>query len=652
MADVKVTLTGEDKGAKEAVDGVGNAFQNFSEDLGKSLSAAELTSKALEKLTEYIKELAKEVVEFSKESVEEFFKLESAERKLKQAAGENTEAFIAQAAAMSAHSGVSEVSILTMERMLVAYGEAPSHIQATIKSLQDYATVTGVDAVEATRALTASVSTGKQFAKDLGLEYVSTGEKSSTLDNVTKALAGKFAGASDAEANTLEGAIRRANNQTVVLKQHFGELIAEFLDKTGVVDRIGATIKSLTDALTHEEREKKAKEHAEAMAESKAKLVFWTESAARAEKTLDDMLSDGSSLSAIESQTKAFESLKDEVVAAEKAYEDLAHGKKAGLSDEGFKDGKTHKADAAEQAAALAELKKLQHWGALQDEADEKLESHNREERIKTEATYWDEQIKIQQEGQKKTMEEEDKAQEERAKDFLHTLEQNRKDEEEEDKHWADKSNHMAKGVALAETALYDANKKLEDEMLAAGTRIADAFAGAIVAGIDAAMNGGQFDVLGAVADVAFATAAIAAEAIASAYGEPEVGKALGTAISIAGEIEHHARSNAWASQQKSQAKHHDGGWIEPERYHLGTDEVPAILQAGEAVLSRGDVARMGGRGGVEAARRGGSGGPVVYLSAMDTQGVMEAFQDNSGRGLYNAVLTGRGPLPRLLGVG
>jgi len=64
----------------------------------------------------------------------------------------------------------------------------------------------------------------------------------------------------------------------------------------------------------------------------------------------------------------------------------------------------------------------------------------------------------------------------------------------------------------------------------------------------------------------------------------------------------------------------HRGGWV---RAHQGlwSDEVRAILQTGERVLSRAEVATMGGRGRVDALAAGGGGGIVVVV--MDQNGHM-----------------------------
>jgi hypothetical protein len=80
--------------------------------------------------------------------------------------------------------------------------------------------------------------------------------------------------------------------------------------------------------------------------------------------------------------------------------------------------------------------------------------------------------------------------------------------------------------------------------------------------------------------------------------------------------------------------------------------EVPAILQEGERVLSRSEVATMGGPGGVERAARGGNSGGTIVINAMDAASVQQLFESRRGRGLINALRTGRSPLTPVFGRG
>lgn len=649
MSDIKVTLSGDASGAKEAFHGAGESAMEFADHIGE---AAEKTKQMYEKLEKALEK----VVEFGKESVEAYFKIEKATAQLERAAGEHTEALKAQALAMSEHLGVSNVTIETMQKMLYTFGEAPEQIEATTHALLDYAAYSGTDAVSATHALLTATQTGKTAFKELGLEYVKTGEASTTLTNITAALAGKIGGTSEDESKTIEGSVMRATAQIEHFKQAFGELIAVFIDHTGIIDRVGSTFKSITDALdVGGGRALKAFEAQHALAEGQQKVAEATERAASAEKDLQEMLNDPKiSLSSIDSQTRVLEAFKKEAVDAEAAYARLVHGGTSGLGSENKNDHAVKAGHEAKVKKIKSDMDEIEDVYREEDAKDAQRELDNATHKKESEAKYVDELIKQQQEGQKKTMEEQDKEAAEVEKRHKKDVEARDKYLEEEGKQWVD-------GIKRNQDKVAEQNLKFQTEMTSAGMKIGNALSSALVGAIEAAMDGGEFDVLGAVADVAFAVAAIAADAIISIYAEnPALGQAVGAGIGAIGGLEHHARASAWKSEQAAKAPktHHDGGWIEPEYFHtggmvLGTDERAAVLQTGEAVLSRSEVARNGGRSGVEALRRsGGRGGVNVYVSTMDAQSVTEAFQDKSGRGLVDAARTGQGPLALLFAGG
>jgi hypothetical protein len=103
----------------------------------------------------------------------------------------------------------------------------------------------------------------------------------------------------------------------------------------------------------------------------------------------------------------------------------------------------------------------------------------------------------------------------------------------------------------------------------------------------------------------------------------------------------------AAGSFAKSQlAKKHGGGWIGAPRFHngawIGQDERPAILQTGERVLSRSEVASMGGPRGVDSAARGAVN---ITVNTLDGSTARDYFTRAGGRALVNAVRTGRGSI-------
>jgi len=171
--------------------------------------------------------------------------------------------------------------------------------------------------------------------------------------------------------------------------------------------------------------------------------------------------------------------------------------------------------------------------------------------------------------------------------------------------------------------------KETEKDWQAAGMAIGSAFTSALAGELAKMMDGGPMDfgnILGAVLSTGLGALNL-------------VVPGLGTLLAPFGSLIGKGVSNA--------TKRHDGGWV--ERFHGGgwpgleSGEVPIIAQAGEHVLSRRDVANMGGPAGVQAAKSGA--GMTVNISTMDATGTREFFERGGGRALYNAMRTGRGSL-------
>ncbi len=109
MSDIKIKVDGDGDGAKRAFDDAGDGAKGFAEQMAHTAEQIHLLYEAAEKAIE-------KVVEFGKESVEAYFKIEHAENQLKRSAGEATDALVEQAQALSDHTGTSKVTIETMER--------------------------------------------------------------------------------------------------------------------------------------------------------------------------------------------------------------------------------------------------------------------------------------------------------------------------------------------------------------------------------------------------------------------------------------------------------------------------------------------------------------------------------------------------------
>lgn len=610
MADLLLNIIGSD-GASAAFRGVAASFQ-------------ELTKLAAD-CTKQFEEQAK------------------ADRQLERYAGDLTGAFKAQATAMQEQLGVSDDMVEKMQTMLLRFGEAPDQVEATTRALLDYSAATGTDAVAATQTLLSSVNSGKAAFKDLGLVYDSTGHKSADLVAVTNALAGKVGGSAKAEAGSLSGQTRIAIEAMNEFKESVGGLISEFITKTGAVGTFTQAIRDL-QVLLFGANEQALAGIQHNLDESTAKLAKWRDEAARG--MTGDLLTGGHTREEIAA-------LEADVLRLQKAWTDLDAKKRAaaiagkpelpGLApgeDERTTKGKkdagksAHKEETDEQKRFIEELN--QNW---EIRADDEAAARQKMATDRDAARVADLQRDSQELADDEKHFEERRKQIDRAVQYQLDVDEKRlKDEEKAQKKLSDQ---MVKEA-----------KRTEELVMEAATAIGMAFANALGSALAEAMSGGEVDVVGLVADIGFSVAAIAASTIANIYA-PGTGTLIGGLIGTAGSVVHGVRGRAWQQEQASRRKHHDGGWVGPDRYHSGgwpglpglaTDEEPIIAQRGEAVLSRSDVQRMGGRSAVDRARRGG-GDLHVTVVAQDTVSVREFFEDRGGRGFYNAIRTGRGVL-------
>jgi len=623
MSDIQVTLRGDGSGAKNAFHEGGEGAESFAHQVGEATEQAKLFYEGIEHALE-------KVLEFGKESVESFFKIEHAEMQLRRAAGDATEAFIDQANALSEHLGVSKVTTETIQKMLATFGEAPAEVEATTQAIIDYAAYSGQDAVGATEALLSSAKTGRAAFKDLNLEYDKTGTALERVSSISSALTAKLGGTAEEESNTLEGALKKSEEQMTRLKESIGFTIAEFLQETGVVSTLTETLKKMNAELLA----------SSGGGDSQVKIFKYLEEAQDKLKRMKAGQQDNPwefiTPESIEKQEALIAKLDASwtalVLRQQRTGEEA--GRKAGLEASGLTDlipGQVHEEKTPKVKAAEAERHQIANLRQLDRDDDEKQEKwdeeHNArlfgtmEENVANTEKENEKLLRIQQDGEKKT-EEEYKKQEEKVATHIKQL------------------NEVAARAA----------EKFEREMEVMGAQIGQALTSTLAGAIQAAIDGQEFDVLGAVADLAFGVAAIIGTAIGTIYGSPALGNAIGSGIGAIGGLVHSARGKAWKDEQSQ--KRHDGGWI--ETFHdggwpgLGTDEQAIVAQAGERMLSRSEVSRMGGARNVDAAARGGGGSTHITIHAQDSQSMLEFFQGRGGRSFTNALRTGRGDLNAL----
>ncbi len=207
----------------------------------------------------------------------------------------------------------------------------------------------------------------------------------------------------------------------------------------------------------------------------------------------------------------------------------------------------------------------------------------------------------------------------------------------------ADIKDGIRKMEAEHARAALEAAQKESAKWAQMGETLGASFVNALTGELDKLAAGGEFDLAGFIAGLLPVLGSVVGSLV------PGLGTALGGALGgLAG------------VGVRAATRHHDGGWIGVPRFHgggwpgVGPDEVPAVLQMGERVLSRSEVARAGGPDAVERMASGDGGGArfVVHVSAVDAKGVREFFEAQGGRGFYDALRTGQGILTPVFGGG
>jgi len=188
------------------------------------------------------------LLDFYKDSLKAFMEADKAQRQLAVVARDLTGAFRQQADAIADSLGLQGELVMGVQTMLLRYGEAPAAVEATTKAVLDYAAATGTDAQTATEALTRGVESGTGNFKGLGIAIQATGDKTKDLSAATAELAKKYGGAAAADAASLSGSIRGAQEAFGGLEEAFGSFLATIGEKTGGIAALTSALQEMGKA--------------------------------------------------------------------------------------------------------------------------------------------------------------------------------------------------------------------------------------------------------------------------------------------------------------------------------------------------------------------------------------------------------------------
>jgi hypothetical protein len=538
---------------------------------------------------------------FAKESVKAYADSERQLRQLKAAAGEYTDALSDQAEVLKQKYAVDDDQIRHMETLLLRYGAAPAQIKGATEAVLNYAAATGKDAVQATEMLVRGVEAGHGSLGRIGVSFKETGKFSTDLSNAVDALGKKFAGAAEADANSLDGRMRKVTLATDDFKKALGSMFATIEEKTGLLDKLTSAVNQFSEGM------KRPPPTGNGLLGDV--LGFFGVGYGLAETygrggrpnaaeqaglvPLPPALLPSTPLGGDHAVGKE---PKDKKAKDEFGWGPFGDPEKdfAGWEREYQEYAQKQDADLLEQSLKMAADENKSR------EADEKSESEHDEAVLKAKRKLAELEIENEDEKNRKLQQLQEKAQAEQDRRFKH----------------------------------------MEDQWKQAGDRIGASLVNAIGDQLQRLMEGGDADPAEIAGDIASTLLSVVGAVIGDYVGSPQLGAAIG---GLAGRAAKVGITSAFGK------KHHDGGWI--ERFHgggwpggLGGDEQPAILQTGERVLSRREVSAMGGPRGVDSAARG-RGGTTVNITAQDTQSFLDSFGRNAGRGMFDAIRVGRGDL-------
>lgn len=608
MADIELTLGGNADGATQALNETGQATKDVASETGKATVQWAL-------MADVVMKAAVAVVKWGTDAVKMYAESTRLQAQLNRAAGEYGEVLGKQAEALSKVYAVDDDVIKQSYTLITQWGGAGAATEETTKAVLNYAAATGKDAVAATQELIRNVESGGVGLAKMGIHFKETGKRGDDLTAAVAAINAQLGGAAEGDANSLVGTTRAASLAFDDLKKSVGGMLAKLLDESGALSFITMRLREL-------------KVVAEVLAAVLPKLPGFLGGVVRGNidvSTAADEIEQTANAALLGAM-----GADNQTAGALPAVANVATNK-------GAKDAGGSRKSAADLAAENLAARKAEYEGieilalraAQQEEDQYAAELERSAKRVELAMKEGEDITAAMQLSIAKDLE----AEEKRAKEAD-------KLEEKQIKDSMDRARQKATAAAQA------------------GDVIGAAFVNALGDQLSKLAAGEEFDVALFVGDILASVIAVAGTVIGTAYGQPALGAAVGNLAAMG------VRAGAGAvsaSNKKGRAKtYHSGGWVEGgvdlPRYHsgswIGSDERPAILQTDERVASRQEVKNAGGRDALDAVLKGQGRAPAINVSimAIDSKNAAESFMTDLGRGLRDALRSGHGDVPVLLG--
>lgn len=604
------------------------------ESLAGSLVKAQLAFEALRVAGRVALDLLKGGIADYIEQEKANTRLAAAVRQLGYDANTLTPALVSMADEMEHTTLVTSEQIQQIQQMLLRYGVAPRDIRATTQALLDYGAVSGKSASEATETLMQALVGGGNQMQAFGVTVGRTGDKAKDLQAIVAQMSEQFGGSARAATEGFAGSIGRLELAQQDLGKAFAQFIADVDGRYHIIDSLTQALDGARIALAGDKEQ-------EALEKRNQQYIKQLETIGRVGGVLKQLRKE---LAATPEDAAGFggrsrrEELQEQIAEQEallskfKSYSAQVREAVNSALNRGAS-GVATAISTGNTAIAAATKEGFDHIDNIRD-------LHHKAALDAFKAV--EEEAKLDAKIDKDLLAQFAQNRKQAAEDSINALKSWQKREAAEWQRLMGQSQSRAGqlSVAVASTVQDEG----ADQMQAAGF----ALGSALVSGLDQALTqmegGGEMDVGSIIASVlpALVTAGlIAATGGAAAPFAPLIGAAVGV-------LAKHA-VNSLDTPKYGGSKYHSGGVVDDRpRFHdgggLASDEVDAVLQTGEVVWDRGDVARNGGPRAVNA-MRGGGAGMHVTVQAMDAQSFQEWIGDRGGSGVVRALNQNRGEL-------
>lgn len=168
------------------------------------------------------------IVAFGRASIEAYDESEKAATKLRTALGGTSDALLRQASALQAVTRFDDEAIVDAQALLATYGLSEKQILKLTPAILDFASATGTDMSSAAEKVGRSVTTSTDALKRNGIQIKDSTSVTERLDSALESLNKRFGGQAEAAGAAGAGGLDKLKNKFGDLQENVGRNITNF----------------------------------------------------------------------------------------------------------------------------------------------------------------------------------------------------------------------------------------------------------------------------------------------------------------------------------------------------------------------------------------------------------------------------------------